>query len=51
MDDVEAKPRTALRTFGGEERIENVPLNFFRDAATVIRESDIDLLKTEATRL
>jgi len=42
MDDVQAEPDTALRTSGGEERIENVTLNFFQNAAAVIRESDLD---------
>ena len=51
MDDVEAEPGTALRTSGGEERIENVTLNFLRNAAAVIRESDLDLFHAEATRL
>src|SRR5258705_1375435 len=51
VDDVQAEPDTALRTSGGEERIENVTLNFFRNAAAVIRESDLDLFHAEATRL
>src|SRR5882672_11234846 len=51
LDDVQAEPGTALRTSGGEERIENVTLNFLRNAAAVIRESDLDLFHAEATRL
>src|SRR5882672_1089518 len=51
MDDVEPEPGIALRTPGGEEWIENVTLNLLRHAAAVIRESDLDLLDAEATRL
>src|SRR5882672_3328795 len=51
LDDVQAEPGTALRTSGGEERIENVTLNLFRNAPAVIRESDLDLFHAEATRL
>ena len=41
----------ALRASGGEKRIENVTLNVLRDAAAVIRERDLDLLRAEAARL
>src|SRR5882724_10317420 len=51
MDDVQPEPGTALRTSGGEERIENVTLNFLRNTAAVIRESDLDLFHAEATRI
>src|ERR1035438_400074 len=51
MDDVQAEPGTALRTSGGEERVENVTLHVLRNAAAVIRESDLDLFHVEATRL
>jgi hypothetical protein len=51
MDDVEAESDTALGTSGGEERIKHVTLDFFRNAAAVIRESDLDLFRAEATRL
>jgi hypothetical protein len=50
VDDVQAEPGTALRTSGGEEWIENVTLNFLRNASAVIRESDLDLFHAEATR-
>src|SRR5712671_6325523 len=51
MDDVQPEPGTALRTSCGEERIENVTLNFLRNTAAVIRESDLDLFHAEATRI
>src|SRR5260370_19017880 len=51
MDDVQPEPGTALRTSSGKERIENVTLNFLRNAAAVIRESDLDLFHAEATRI
>ena len=51
VDDVETKAGAALRTSGGEERIEYVTLDVLRDAAAVIREGDLDLLHAEATRL
>src|SRR6266436_6131668 len=51
VDDVEAETDTALGTSGGEERIKHVTLDFFRNAAAVIRESDLDLFRAEATRL
>src|SRR5262249_24290897 len=51
MDDVKAEPGTALRTSCGEEWIKHVALNLLRNAASVIRESDLDLLRAEAMRL
>src|ERR1700731_4410302 len=51
MDDVQAQAGTALRTSGSEERIENGTLNILRNAAAVIRESDLDQFHAEATRL
>jgi hypothetical protein len=51
MDDVQAEPGAALRTSGGEERIEDLTLNFLRNAVAVIRENDLDLFHAEATRL
>ena len=51
VDDVEAEAASALRTSRGEERIERITLNVLRNAAAMIRESDLDLLHAEAARL
>jgi hypothetical protein len=51
MDDIQAEPGAAFGTPGSKEWIEDVALNFFRNAAAIIRECDLDLLRVEATRL
>src|SRR5215211_3350558 len=51
MNDVQAEPGAALRTSGREERIESAALNFLRNTVAIIRESDLDLFRADATRL
>src|SRR5882724_3341081 len=50
MDDVEAEAGAPLRTSGGEERIKNLALDGLRDAATVVGENDLGLVRAEAMR-
>src|SRR5690242_10751681 len=51
IDDVKAEPGAALVTARGEERVENVSLDMLRDTAAIIREGDLDLVRTQAARL
>src|SRR5262245_9338399 len=51
VDDVEAEAGVALAAVGGEKRIEDVALHIARDADTVIRKRDLDLLAIELARL
>src|SRR3974390_983879 len=47
VDDVKAKTGTALRSSGGEERVEHVALDSLRNADAIIRKGDLDLIRAK----